>query len=461
MRLFLRLFVCFLISLLALPLWAAPDSVQPLAAVTLETAPAPADNPLKGFMPYEGVYDFPHSLEWFYLPLKDLQKDYEVFDWQPLEKKLDAVAGRGHQAVFRIYLDYPQLPYGVPAFLNHVPKRAYNEHGNGEKLNSASFAPDYEHPDLRRALESFIVALGQRYDGDARIGFLTVGLLGFWGEWHTYPHIQGEDNFMASPLVQNEVLDTFAKAFRKTKLLLREPKENIGVQERAIGFHDDSFAYQTLAPVPWHFWPKIEKFGLAERWKTQPIGGEVRPDIQKCLWNDEKEPCVPPGQEFDLCVQTTHASWLLNQGVFGLLTPAQKQRALSGARRLGYELSVRSVGLHRQDRALLVELSLANLGVAPFYYDWPVELCIVDKQKQIIARWTTDWQLPGVLPQSPQIWKFTCREAAKAPLQKGRYQLLLRAVNPLPNGKVLRFANKTQDETLPGWLTLTPFVLDN
>ena len=27
-----------------------------------------------------------------------------------------------------------------------------------------------------------------RYDGDPRIGFVQLGLLGFWGEWHTYPY---------------------------------------------------------------------------------------------------------------------------------------------------------------------------------------------------------------------------------------------------------------------------------
>jgi len=28
--------------------------------------------------------------------------------------------------------------------------------------------------------------LYQRYDGDTRIGYIQLGLLGFWGEWHTW-----------------------------------------------------------------------------------------------------------------------------------------------------------------------------------------------------------------------------------------------------------------------------------
>ena len=34
----------------------------------------------------------------------------------------------------------------------------------------------------------FVAALGNRYDGDPRIGYITAGLYGFWGEEHTYPY---------------------------------------------------------------------------------------------------------------------------------------------------------------------------------------------------------------------------------------------------------------------------------
>jgi len=33
-----------------------------------------------------------------------------------LEPQLDSIAGRGHQAVFRVYLDYPGNPTGIPSF---------------------------------------------------------------------------------------------------------------------------------------------------------------------------------------------------------------------------------------------------------------------------------------------------------------------------------------------------------
>ena len=64
----------------------------------------------------------------------------------------------------------------------HPP--VYNDFGN----NGVSVSPDYSDPRLVTALEAFITALGRRYDGDPRIGFITLGLIGFWGEWHTWPY---------------------------------------------------------------------------------------------------------------------------------------------------------------------------------------------------------------------------------------------------------------------------------
>jgi hypothetical protein len=70
--------------------------------------------------------------------------------------------------------------------------------------------PDYEDPRLRAALTNFIHALGRRYDGDPRLGFLGLGLLGTWGEWHNHPHTE----WFASKTVQREVMDAYEAAFR-------------------------------------------------------------------------------------------------------------------------------------------------------------------------------------------------------------------------------------------------------
>lgn len=413
----------------------------------LKYAPASLENPLKGFLPYApGAADFPHSMEWCYFPLKALQVAEDRFTWAPLDAQLDAIARRGHQAVFRVYLDYPNTEYGVPEFLAQVPKHAYTDHANATR--HTSYSPDYTDPRLRRALTHFITALGKRYDGDPRIGFITVGLLGYWGEWHTYPH----DDWFAPVTVQNEVLDAFEHAFHRTKLLMREPKPGTHSADRPIGYHDDSFAYSTLAPPAWHFWGKVQAQGAAEKWKTEPIGGELRPEVQKCIWDDN--PCTPPGQEFARCVQTTHVTWLLNQGAFMGLKGAQYDRAVAAVRSMGYEFYVsQSQSEDLPSGVLQGALHLRNTGVAPFYYAWKVRLGLLDAEKHLARSWDTDLKLTGILPGSADTvwnWKHTARD-----LKPGRYTLLLQVTNPLPNGHPVRFADTTQDQDLPGWLTLS------
>src|SRR5689334_21371381 len=75
----------------------------------LEYAPAPAENPLKGLVPYAYARSdqFPHSMEFGYVPLSALVVARNHYDWAMLENLLDECASRGHQAVFRIYLEFP------------------------------------------------------------------------------------------------------------------------------------------------------------------------------------------------------------------------------------------------------------------------------------------------------------------------------------------------------------------
>ena len=413
---------------------------------TLEHADAPADNPLKGFMPYEGSNKgFPHSLEWFYVPLAALQTDYDSFNWGALDQKIADIRSRGHQAVFRVYLDYPGEQPGVPAFLSQVAKHTYTENGN-----ATSYSPDYEDPNLRHALRSFIAALGARYDGKPEVAFITLGLLGFWGEWHTYPH-----DWMASPTVMTEVVDAYEKAFPKTHLLAREPKDGVNMNRPRLGFHDDSFAYTTIGNVNWHFWPQITSAGLEAVWKDRAIGGEVRPEVQDCLWKVPS--CAPDGQSFAACVTTTHASWMLNSGAFNGLAGAELDRAVAGARSLGYELYVpeATVQAGAVGGGMTVSVTVRNLGVAPFYYPWPVTLGV--QTNGTILEFPTDWDLRSAMPGADAPWAQTI---AKHGLPAGTHRLVLRVANPMPLGHALRFADARQDADAPEWLTLGDFVVN-
>lgn len=444
--------VCALVLVFACRLTATAQDFRPLAY-----APAPVDNPLKGFVPYESAAAatvFPCSLEWFYIPLAELMPAAKTFDWAPFEKHLTAIASRGHQAVMRVYLDYPGKTPGTPKFLLDagVVARPYD----GRKNAGKSVSPDYEDPRVRMALADFIAAFGAKYDGDPRLGFITLGLLGYWGEWHTSDH----KDWFASKTVQREVMDAYLRAFHRTRLLLRYPAgpddpyyaDN---RDLAIGYHDDSFAFATMPkgdPTSWFFLDRMTRAGALDKWSTQPIGGEVRPEVWDTLWDDPTG--APKGQEYGPCIEATHATWLMNSGVFRKgLDGARRERALAGARRLGYELNVTAAALEPSpDRGIRVRIRIRNGGVAPFYYPWPVELALLDADDHLVTTWRTEWDFTRILPETT-VQEFDTTHAG-AEITGGDYHVLLRVVNPLPNGLPLRFANQTQDANRAGWVTL-------
>jgi Domain of unknown function (DUF4832) len=420
-------------------------------------------NPLKGFMPFSGKYDkndLPYSMEFFYIPLKDIMVGKDHFAWSKLDSQLDEIAGRGRQAVFRVALDYPQQASGVPDFLRDGPDgirgnnddllmRGYDDFGNQGK----SLAPNYSDPNLRAALIHFIQALGTRYDGDPRIGFIQLGLLGFWGEWHTFPYIGGQKpDWSPSAEVQEQVLAAFDRAFSRTLLLAREPKHDF-FKKYQIGYHDDSFAYQTLAPPNWHYQAKLTEFGETERWRTQPIGGEVRPEIQPEMWS--RPSVVPAGQEYTKCVAALHPSWMLAHGAFeNKLNSTALKCANEQSRQLGYEFFITRAQIEANSakESISIRASLRNTGVAPFYYDWPLEMAVVDSDMKTVYECRPKWSLTQLLPGDPD--RDWAHEIPAGTLTYGKYHLLIRVLNPLKSGMPLRFANTTQDRDRQGWLTL-------
>jgi hypothetical protein len=325
-------------------------------------------NPLKGFMTSylwgAPVTDFPDQMEFLYLPMNELWgPDGELLE-TGLEPHLVAAESRGHHAVLRVYVDYPNRPSGLPDhLLGSVACAPYTEHGGG-------CSPDYDHPDLVAAMVGLIEVLGDRYDGDPRLGFVQVGLLGFWGEWHTWPHT----DWFPSDETQRAVLDAYSSAFETTQLQVR--RAAVHSVDLRMGFHDDSFAHSTLGEVDWFFLPGLEAAGAAERWQQVAIGGELRPELQGEVFSDDYV-LDTYSQDVLECIEATHASYLLNYYAFngaeaGYLG-SERAQAEYAALRMGYMFELTDAALTLtglQDGFVQAEVTvqIAQSGVAPFYY---------------------------------------------------------------------------------------------
>lgn len=414
--------------------------------VQLKYQASPVDNPLKGLVPYWGqAANFPCSMEFWYFSIRDLMIGPNEFDWSPIEEKLEQVRRRGNQMVIRTYLEYPGRPSAMPKFLSDQGVKLIEYQHEGKR----NLTPDYHDPKLIEAMERFVAAFGKKYDGDPRVGFITMGVLGHWGEWHTYPR----EKLFASKANQTRVQDAFAMAFQTTKVLMRYPAgsddwAHAPNHTHPFGYHDDSFAWATLdtgkPDDAWFFETAMKQAGkrAIEKWKTQPVGGEIRPEIWGCVFDSPS--CAPKGQEFETAVKRLHVSWLMDSGMFALADPPPGGERIAEAkkqvRQMGYELFIASVKKQKNAGQTQIELKVENKGVAPFYYRWPVEVVQLDASQTELAATQTDWDLTRVLPGQVIQWRATIATVDSAS------QLAIRIPNPMSGGKPLRFANETQRE---------------
>ncbi len=421
-----------------------------------EPTPAIVDNPLKGLVPYEGgAPDFPHTLEFQYFALRQIMTNQAAFDWRPIDRFLSNVQARGCQGIFRIWLEYPGKPTGVPSWLlNRGVRITVWTEGT-----TTNFTPDYGNATLRSAITSTIYALAHRYDLDPRVAFIEAGFLGKWGEWHTYPR----RDLWASKEVQTEVMNAYEKAFSRVPILLRYPAGSNDVYYaanhlRSFGYHDDSFAYATRETGNpndnWFFMAKMKAAGVEAltKWMTLPIGGEIRPEVWMVVWDDP--PGTPPGQDFFACVEDTHATYMRDGSISQPLSSKQRERAMDGARRLGYDFCVTSARLWKTAaNAWGAQIEVRNRGVAPFYMDWPMQVALLASNRQVITKWMpTGWSLRGILPGQTRRFE----TIAPVSVSTAVAYVALRVPNPMAGGRPIKFANYAQQHDTEAWFILGP-----
>lgn len=404
----------------------------PPVDLRLPEGPGPVTNPYKGYAPWVqpgGLKDVPSTMVYYGVSWRELEPkegEYRFAEWEA--KTLKATPGK--RVVLRVYMDYPHSAPGVPQWLldQGVKMTSYSDYGGGK-------SPDYADPRLRNALKKLILAMGARWNKDQQVAYVQLGILGHWGEWHTYPRPE----LFASDEVQAEVVDTLRAAFPDKKLMGRNAVGYVGKQAW-LGFHDDMIPSDTLGPEDWAFWPTIKTAGRDANWKVAPTGGEMVPGaaIQYL------------GKDWDLtlrAVKEAHLSWL---GPYCPLLensqdPTYQKRAAELSQKLGYEFRLSRVVAIGLD----VRLEGVNQGVAPFYYPWPARFALLDGKGKVVS--TTD------APSDVRKWlpgPFSLSTSLKKPAKPGSYRLAFGLIDPWSGRPAVQFANQLPE--IDGWTVLTP-----
>ena len=226
----------------------------------------PDKNPLKGFNSGWWNNEDYASVGFQYLKWKDFEPVNGVFDFNYVEEVISRSGSIGRHLILRLYCDW----YGEDKS-SDGPEWLYSNMGVARLQNDkGKYVTDFNDINFINESIQAIEKLINYFDNDPRIYSLQIGVLGYWGEWHTF---RFGDTFYINESSKNKILNTYKDNANSLKIMgrypWREPLSNTG----GIGFHNDYFKPDDHS----------DKFDEAVNdnnlWLESPIGGEVPPDI--------------------------------------------------------------------------------------------------------------------------------------------------------------------------------------
>lgn len=331
-----------------IPLRSEVREVQPMTGIVLWTTNAAARTA-------------PIQMEFNYFPYADVIKGQDEYDWGPVDRLLEEVAARKHQAIVRFYDTYVGKPSGVPRYIQKLPD--YKGQTALSEKKKTGFS-DWSHPELQRAVTEFFRRFAERYDRDARLAFLEVGF-GLWSEYHIYDGPMTLGGTFPSFDYQRRFARDMTAAFHQTPWMISVD----AAQEQApfpgdpellalpFGLFDDSFNHAKHAEVNEPNWIAL---GL-DRWKIAPTGGEFSfyepKDQAQAL-----APKGPHGVPFEDHAAKFHITFMIGDAQPRHQKP---ERIRAAGLACGYRFRV--VAFRGSDSRSVA--TIENRGIAPIYHD--------------------------------------------------------------------------------------------
>ncbi|MCL2880037.1 MAG: DUF4832 domain-containing protein, partial [Treponema sp.] len=389
-------------------------------------------NPMKGFRPARYVPDTSFPTGVYVSTIQHLIK------YTDLENSPDDTAQKIINWSNNAWKDLEKRNIKIiPRIVIVNPSYGANGEWWPQGLGSGDKAGRWITDDFKQRIAAFIEKLGLAWDNDPRIAAIETGIWGYWGEQHIWPlTLPGTNDNQVPPDVQKVMGDAFTKAFKNKKLMVRYPG---CFTDYDFGYYWDSFALPDDSDTGNLI---IQK----NNWRTQMVSGEVAYD-----WGDQTKLGGSPdgtlgsdGNTDNVInwIQWTHASsigWIAN---YTKTNSALYANAARMQKALGYRYVVQSATYNHtvhEDGALSLEFTVTNTGSAPFYYQWPAEISLLDARKNPVWKGLVHVDIRNWLPGRT----YTVRDTFTIPenIPQGMYTLALAVLDPAGNVPSLRFAN--------------------
>ncbi|MGQ0577110.1 MAG: DUF4832 domain-containing protein [Pseudonocardia sp.] len=306
--------------------------------------------------------------------------------------------------------------------------------------------PDWNSESFLAGYADLMKALGARYDGDPRLGFVDVGGYGSFGEYHLFSDDAGPVGTPITPENSRRLVQSVLDAFPTTFVLMMTPNadllrdalalsERVGIRVDCVG--NDGLKGSKIDDVP----------EARERWRTAPWVGEW------CGGSDVDNQ-YRLGLEQVRDYHITSLSSANFPGSYADMSPAEQEAFRAANKAAGYRFVLNSLTVPAQltpGSTVAVSADWSNVGVGPGYLPWDtmIELRGPGGEVAFAARSAVD--LATLQPTGDAPVVVSDQIAVPADLPPGRYDVHVRVVSPEGYLDPLRLAiaGRTADGSYP------------
>jgi len=311
----------------------------------------------------------------------------------------------------------------------------------GIGYDQAGFAPNYYSEKLLQRHAEIIAKIAEYWDNNSITGHIMVGSLGHWGEFHVWPEGSG---IWPDVDTLERYIQPYINNFKNVKIGIRKPYPIAA--ENNFGLFNDIFGVDTWgssgtpefynwfmegntdfgsatdyqgygltglamngAPAQ-ALWPQVQASKMPEFWKYNWSGGEFADGQIRAHMTNETSTSGTKGtmgvlDETRYC----HVSWMgpcspsnyMNDEIDAVMHDAN---VLAMQKLMGYNFAlekISKVDVLQAGQETGLSMVWNNQGVAPFYYEWPLELSLIDAEGNVAYKQTVsieDANITGWLP---------------------------------------------------------------
>jgi hypothetical protein len=398
-------------------------------------------NPLRGQYSWMG---YPSQLSAPWKPTSDvyyrdqtywgrLERTKGVYDFSYIDAGLKQAGDARGKFGFRVlaycpscWMELREDPVAFPPVTpTYLPVQPGTGTIYGPNNRLISTAPDWNNEAFLSRWEALWAELGKRYANDPRLGYVDVGGYGKYGEWWVdgaAPHITDANGLrmikaVASAFPTKHVLINTMSPVKFTMAALAA-NPNLGIRTDSLG-----------CPNMYSMVTDTVDTRLSEVWKTRPFYSE---------WGTTGDPVAGKAQVTKWHVSTTSSENMRLK--YAAMTPTQQAAFTTAIRSAGYRYAVTkvTVGPLVRGKAGYVTTAISNLGSAPTYDGWSVQLWLINSKGQKTWAKALSVDPRKILPGSKTI---TTKFTVPTTLPRGTYTATIAVVDRLKYSAPMYLSN--------------------